>query len=299
MEAEHHGDPALGRPIGIGTVQGASADDHAVAGFHGRWHGVGQAFGDGRELATVGKPPAPVAPGDDPEAVLGCAVGPGHGKVEAVGLAGPVRLLQRDAVVRPVRAPILVPACRRAFAGTLVEDALVKRHEVRPVDARDHAQDFRMAVNAQRRVHHHQGVRDQADHRTLGAVVAAAVAIIVGRHRVVTGEFDGRTVLVELAVRLDRGIVQDGIEFTRQVVDLVLRQDAGEDVETVAEVGVEDVLCQPAAVVESHGATVAELRRPLEGGRAVGLPVGRRRIVTRRLLRCHAHPRCRLLEDLA
>ena len=45
----------------------------------------------------------------------------------------------------------------------LVEDALVERHEIRPVHTRRHLEDIGMGIGPERRVHDHQGVRHHSN----------------------------------------------------------------------------------------------------------------------------------------
>ena len=138
--AHHHRDAPLAGLVGVGAVQRTPIDDAAVARFEQHRHGVRQALGDRRKAASTCQAPALVAARHHPQAVLRRAARPGHGQVEAVGLAAAVGLFQGDAVLVPMRAPILMPRRCRPFARALVEHALVERHEVVAVDARHHAQ---------------------------------------------------------------------------------------------------------------------------------------------------------------
>ena len=259
VEAHHHRDAPLRGTVGKRAVQGAAVHHAAVAGRQHHRHGFRQPLADGRKAAVVGQPPAAMAAGHHPQAVLRRAVRPGDGEVEAVRLAAAVRLFQGSAIVRPVGTAVLMPGRGCAFPGGLVEHALVERHEVLAVDAGRHAQDLRMRVGAQRRIHHQQRMRNQA--HAEGLAIGLALPLVQG---VVAGEPRRPAMPIHIRPFGNRGTIQHGVELSREFRDFGTRQHASEDVEAGAAVRRQDVSRQAPAAVEAHRPAVAKRERPLD-----------------------------------
>ena len=79
---------------------------------------------------------------------------------------------------------------------------------------------------------------------------------------------------VNLAVIVERRIVQHLVELECQFADFLRREHAREDIETGATIGVENVLREAPVFVETHGTAVTEPGSALASVPAVGLPGG-------------------------
>ena len=106
----------------------------------------------------------------------------------------------------------------------------------------------------------------------VGGLGAVPAKHIVRGHGVIAEILHRAAGIVHFGIDAGRSVVEDFVELPLQLFDLDLLQDAGEDVEAGASIGVEDVLFQASIGTESHRAAVAERFGPRNPSLAVRIP---------------------------
>lgn len=184
----------------------------------------------------------------------------------------------------PVRGSVPVPGDRHAEPRILDEDDLVERHEVGAVHRLGDRQQPGMAVQPEARVHDLQIAEEELDDavrrprrrgRLLHLDGMPALIPAGSPERIAQGpgeaergarqlRSDGRPpASIDRRAGLDRGAGEDPLDVGAQLLELVLADDAFEDVEAAAPVGLEDVPMDPAVGLEPESPAIAELERAL------------------------------------
>ncbi len=283
MEAKVERHARIGAHVREGAVQSLAIADRDVAGRTDHRNGVGQtlrASGPG-ERGDVHL--AAMRAGHNPEPIRGVAAVELRHEVEAVGV-----LAERGAL--PVRPAILVPGDRAAEAGVLDPDRLVEGREVRAVDRLGHRQELRVAVETQTGFRELERAEHELEHVGGGAGGPARLEHL---HRVAavggsgpaervgegldpaqvardTAAAERRPPLaVELRVLRHRRPFQELVHVALEVGELVLAEQALEDVEAAARVRRPNLGSQRAARVEAQRPAIAEAECPRGALRAV------------------------------